>query len=200
LQLTAIGNSFILKPSLNRKRETNSMEKQEVRYRVTLSAYHQAAIYGLVMRNAKVFRLALLLLGGVVMYSVWTFYSGYELSFLPIYMVTGYMIYIFILLGREEHKILRYSKSKESMIGMEYVLRFDSHTLGVEVVKTKERVQAAIKKFPAAVETGAFFLLYLDQVTCFIVPTPQLSDEQRALLRTALAENLGERFISRYVK
>jgi len=152
------------------------------------------------VRNQKAFRICLLLAGGVFFFCLFAWYGAVPMNYFPLFIAVAYFVYLFILLGLEEQRILRYIKSKDSMIGTEYLLRYDAHTISIEVIKTKERLQCAIKKFPAAVETGAFYLLYTDAATCYIVPTYALTQEQRVLLRQALADNLGQRFMSRFVE
>ena len=174
------------------------MEKQEIRYRVTMKAYHQAAIYGLIMRNRLLFRMGILAVLAVAGYVVFALRGMVEMSFLPVYIAVAYLIWMLVLLGREEQNIYRYAKSKDSLIGTEYILRFDAHTIAFEVCRTGGKISAAMKKLPAVVEMSGFYLFYVDTAECFLVPGSALRDEQRAALREALKEALGDRFVSRY--
>jgi len=87
------------------------MEKQEIRYRVTMKAYHQAAIYGLIMRNRLLFRMGILAVLAVAGYVVFALRGMVEMSFLPVYIAVAYLIWMLVLLGREEQNIYRYAKS-----------------------------------------------------------------------------------------
>ena len=48
----------------------------------------------------------------------------FPLSYLPIYIAAAYLVWMLLLLGREEQRVLRYLKSDESLLGTEYVLAF----------------------------------------------------------------------------
>ena len=92
--------------------------------------------------------------------------------------------------------MLRYLKSDESLLGTEYVLRFDAGKLSVEIPEKKLRNTVALAKLASAIEISSVFMLCLTADQLYLVPTAAMTDEQRTALRGLLSSRLGERFYS----
>ena len=148
------------------------MEAQEIRYRVNKKVFRQASLYAMFLRNRNTFRV------GIVV------------------VLAAYLVWMLLLLGREEQRVLRYLKSDESLLGTEYVLRFDAGKLSVEVPEKKLRNTVALAKLASAIEISSVFMLCLSADQLYLVPTAAMTDEQRTALRGLLSSRLGERFYS----
>ena len=132
----------------------------------------------------------------VAFYTVLAVQGTFPLSYLPIYIAAAYLVWMLLLLGREEQRVLRYLKSDESLLGTEYVLRFDAGKLSVEVPEKKLRNTVALAKLASAIEISSVFMLCLTADQLYLVPTAAMTDEQRTALRGLLSSRLGERFYS----
>ena len=165
------------------------MEAQEIRYRVNKKVFRQASLYAMFLRNRNTFRVGIAVVLAVAFYTVLVVQGTFPLSYLPIYIAAAYLVWMLLLLGREEQRVLRYLKSDESLLGTEYVLRFDAGKLSVEVPEKKLRNTVALAKLASAIEISSVFMLCL-------VPTAAMTDEQRTALRGLLSSRLGERFYS----
>ena len=172
------------------------MEAQEIRYRVNKKVFRQASLYAMFLRNRNTFRVGIAVVLAVVFYTVHAVQGTFPLSYLPIYIAAAYLVWMLLLLGREEQRVLRYLKSDESLLGTEYVLRFDAGKLSVEVPEKKLRNTVALAKLASAIEISSVFMLCLTADQLYLVPTAAMTDEQRTALRGLLSSRLGERFYS----
>ena len=172
------------------------MEAQEIRYRVNKKVFRQASLYAMFLRNRNTFRVGIAVVLAVAFYTVLAVQGTFPLSYLPIYIAAAYLVWMLLLLGREEQRVLRYLKSDESLLGTEYVLRFDAGKLSVEVPEKKLRNTVALAKLASAIEISSVFMLCLTADQLYLVPTAAMTDEQRTALRGLLSSRLGERFYS----
>ena len=172
------------------------MEAQEIRYRVNKKVFRQASLYAMFLRNRNTFRVGIAVVLAVAFYTVLAVQGTFPLSYLPIYIAAAYLVWMLLLLGREEQRVLRYLKSDESLLGTEYVLRFDAGKLSVEVPEKKLRNTVALAKLASAIEISSVFMLCLSADQLYLVPTAAMTDEQRTALRGLLSSRLGERFYS----
>ena len=163
------------------------MEAQEIRYRVNKKVFRQASLYAMFLRNRNTFRVGIAVVLAVAFYTVLAVQGTFPLS---------YLVWMLLLLGREEQRVLRYLKSDESLLGTEYVLRFDAGKLSVEVPEKKLRNTVALAKLASAIEISSVFMLCLTADQLYLVPTAAMTDEQRTALRGLLSSRLGERFYS----
>ena len=115
------------------------MEAQEIRYRVNKKVFRQASLYAMFLRNRNTFRVGIAVVLAVAFYTVLAVQGTFPLSYLPIYIAAAYLVWMLLLLGREEQRVLRYLKSDESLLGTEYVLRFDAGKLSVEILSNPRR-------------------------------------------------------------
>jgi len=172
------------------------MEAQEIRYRVNKKVFRQASLYAMFLRNRNTFRVGIAIVLAVAFYTVLAVQGTFPLSYLPIYIAAAYLVWMLLLLGREEQRVLRYLKSDESLLGTEYVLRFDAGKLSVEIPEKKLRNTVALAKLASAIEISSVFMLCLSADQLYLVPTAAMTDEQRTALRGLLSSRLGERFYS----
>ena len=172
------------------------MEAQEIRYRVNKKVFRQASLYAMFLRNRNTFRVGIAVVLAVAFYTVLAVQGTFPLSYLPIYIAAAYLVWMLLLLGREEQRVLRYLKSDESLLGTEYVLRFDAGKLSVEVPEKKLRNTVALATLASALAISSVFMLCLTADQLYLVPTAAMTDEQRTALRGLLSSRLGERFYS----
>ena len=168
------------------------MEAQEIRYRVNKKVFRQASLYAMFLRNRNTFRVGIAVVLAVAFYTVLAVQGTFPL----IYIAAAYLVWMLLLLGREEQRVLRYLKSDESLLGTEYVLRFDAGKLSVEIPEKKLRNTVAFAKLASAIEISSVFMLCLTADQLYLVPTAAMTDEQRTALRGLLSSHLGERFYS----
>ena len=180
----------------NPSEERRTREAQEIRYRVNKKVFRQASLYAMFLRNRNTFRVGIAVVLAVAFYTVLAVQGTFPLSYLPIYIAAAYLVWMLLLLGREEQRVLRYLKSDESLLGTEYVLRFDAGKLSVEVPEKKLRNTVALAKLASAIEISSVFMLCLTADQLYLVPTAAMTDEQRTALRGLLRSRLGERFYS----
>ena len=160
------------------------------------SVFRQASLYAMFLRNRNTFRVGIAVVLAVAFYTVLAVQGTFPLSYLPIYIAAAYLVWMLLLLGREEQRVLRYLKSDESLLGTEYVLRFDAGKLSVEIPEKKLRNTVALAKLASAIEISSVFMLCLSADQLYLVPTAAMTDEQRTALRGLLSSRLGERFYS----
>ena len=163
------------------------MEAQEIRYRVNKKVFRQASLYAMFLRNRNTFRVGIAVVLAVAFYTVLAVQGTFPLSYLPIYIAAAYLVWMLLLLGREEQRVLRYLKSDESLLGTEYVLRFDAGKLSVEVPEKKLRNTVALAKLASAIEISSVFMLCLTADQLYLVPTAAMTDEQRTAAASASA-------------
>ena len=92
------------------------MEAQEIRYRVNKKVFRQASLYAMFLRNRNTFRVGIAVVLAVAFYTVLAVQGTFPLSYLPIYIAAAYLVWMLLLLGREEQRVLRYLKSDEFML------------------------------------------------------------------------------------
>lgn len=172
------------------------MEAQEIHYRVGKKVFRQASIYMMLQRNRNTFRVGMIVVLAVAFYTLLASQGVFPLDYLPIYIAAAYLIWMLVLLGREEQRVLRYLKSDSSLLGYEYVLRFDGSRLAVEIPEKKVHTSVATAKLASAIEISSVFMLYVSADQLYLVPSDAMTDTQRGALRALLGEKLGERFYS----
>ena len=172
------------------------MEAQEIRYRVSKKVFRQATLYAMFLRNRSTFRVGIAVVLAVAFYTVLAVQGIFPLSYLPIYIAAAYLVWMLLLLGREEQRIFRYLKSDESLLGTEYILRFDEDRLSVDIPEKKLRNTVALTKLASAIEISSVFMLYLSTEQLYLMPTAAMTETQRAALRGLLSSRLGTRFYS----
>lgn len=172
------------------------MDTQEIRYRVTKKVFRQASIYALLQRNRGTFRVGIVVILVVALYTAMAVQGVFRLDYLPIYIAAAYLIWILILLGREERRVLRYLKSDASLLGTEYVLRFDGSKISIDIPEKRLHNAVSFAKLVSAIEISSAFMLYVSAEQLYLVPTDAMTAEQRSALRSLLDSRLGERFYS----
>lgn len=174
------------------------METQEIRYRVSKQNFRQASLYALFLRNRAMFRAGIVVVLAVAFYALLATQDVFPLDYLPIYIAAAYLIWMLVLMGREEQRVLRYIKSDASMLYTEYILRFSDSKLTIEVPEKHLHSSVAMAKLASAIEISGVFMLYLSADQLYLVPTDAMTQQQRAWLRESLRSKLGDRFLSRY--
>lgn len=172
------------------------MDTQEIRYRVNKKVFRQASLYAMFLRSRNTFRAGVVVVLAVAFYTVLAVQGTFPLSYLPIYIAAAYLIWMLLLLGREEQRVLRYLKSDESLLWTEYILRFDGGKLSIDVPEKKLHNTLPIVKLASAIEISSVFMLYLSAEQLYLVPTAAMTEEQRTALRELLSSRLGDRFYS----
>lgn len=172
------------------------MEGQEIRYRVGKKVYRRASLYAMFMRNRNTFRIGIAVVLGVAVYAAFASEGVFELNYLPIYIAAAYLIWMLILLGREEQNVLRYLKSEDTLLGKEFVLHFDETKLSIDIPEKKLHTSVQFAKLASAVEISGVFMLYISAEQLYLVPTDAMSDAQQKALRRLLRKHIGKKFVS----
>ena len=172
------------------------MEAQEIRYRVSKKIFRQATLYAMFLRNRGTFRVGIAVVLAVAFYTILAVQGTFPLSYLPVYIAAAYLVWMLLLLGREEQRIFRYLKSDQSLLGIEYVLRFDENKLSVDIPEKKLRSTVSLTKLASAIEISSVFMLYLSAEQLYLVPSSAMTESQRSMLRGLLGSRLGARFYS----
>lgn len=172
------------------------MEAMELHYRVRKKHYRQASLYVMFLRNRATFRIGIGVVLAVVLYTLISTQGGYTLYYLPIYIAAAYLIWMLLLLAREERNVLRYLKSDASLLGQEYVLRLEGSKLTIDVPDKKLHAGVPLAKLTSAIEISSVLMLYLSADQLYLVPADAMTESQRTALRGLLHERLGDRFYS----
>ena len=172
------------------------METQEIRYRVNKKVFRQASLYAMFLRNRNTFRAGVAVVLAVAFYALLASKGLFAMSYLPVYIAAAYFIWMLLLLGREEQRVLRYLKSDSSLLGTEYILRFDEGKLSVDIPAKKFHNAVQISKLASAIEISSVFMLYLSVDQLYLVPTEAMTEGQRTSLRGLLSSRLGDHFYS----
>ena len=145
------------------------MDTQEIRYRVTKKVFRQASIYALLQRNRGTFRVGIVVILVVALYTAMAVQGVFRLDYL---------------------------QSDASLLGTEYVLRFDGSKISIDIPEKKLHNAMPFAKLVSAIEISSAFMLYVSAEQLYLVPTDAMTAEQRSALRGLLDSRLGERFYS----
>ena len=102
------------------------MEAQEIRYRVNKKVFRQASLYAMFLRNRNTFRVGIAVVLAVAFYTVLAVQGTFPLSYLPIYIAAAYLVWMLLLLGREEQRVLRYLTVKMEKYAAAYAAKRQS--------------------------------------------------------------------------
>ena len=174
------------------------METQEIHYRVSKKNFRQASLYALFLRNRSLFRVGILVVLAVAFYVLLASQGVFPLDYLPVYIAAAYLIWMLVLLGREEQRVLRYIKSDASLLYTEYILRFDENKISIRVPAKGVHSAVPMTKLASAIEISSLFMLYLSADQLYLVPADARSELQRTELHAMLPRALGERFMTRF--
>lgn len=169
------------------------MNKIEVSYPLTVSDYRRASYYGLALRNHKMVRPLLLLIGfagtSAVTALLWEDAAKFAAALCALCA-----IWLLSLFAGAEREIRRYVKHPETMIGCEYHVTLESHRIQIRVPERKVNYSVKINDLAAVFELSGLFMIYISTRDAYILPFRVLTKEQQEELKEVFRRHLGERF------
>lgn len=169
------------------------MNKIEVSYPLTVSDYRRASYYGLALRNHKMVRPLLLLVGfaaaSAVSALLWSNTAKFAAALCALCV-----IWLLSLFAGAEREIRRYVKHPETMIGCEYHVTLESHRIQIRVPERNVNYSVKINDLAAVFELSGLFMIYISTRDAYILPFRVLTNEQQEELKEVFRRHLGERF------
>lgn len=169
------------------------MNKIEVSYPLTVKDYRQASYYGLALRNNKMVR-PLLMMVGFALTSAVTAMLWSEVAKFSAALCALCVIWLLTLFAGEERNIRRYIKHPDTMIGCEYHMTLESHRIQIRVPERKINHSVKMNDLAAVFELSGQFMIYISVSDVYILPFRVLSKEQLQELKDTFRRHLGDRF------
>ncbi|MBQ2739102.1 MAG: YcxB family protein [Oscillibacter sp.] len=171
------------------------MNRIHVSYPLSVSDFRRASYYGLALRNHKMIRPILLMVGfaatAAVSTALWGWDGGAKLA-AALGVVCA--IWLLTLFAGEERNIRRYIKQPDTMIGCEYHMTLESHRIEIRVPERNVNYSVKINDLAAVFELSGQFLIYTSVQDAYILPFRVLSKEQIDELKETFRRHLGDRF------
>lgn len=169
------------------------MNKIEATYQITVSDYRMASYYGLAMRQYKILRVLIFMVGAAFLCfctsNMWA--KGMELAILLLIICAVWLLMMF---ANMEKGIRRYVKDENTMIGCEYHMTLESHRIQIRVPERKVNVSVKMNDLTAVFEMSKGYLIYTSMQDAYILPFRCLTKEQKEALRENFRQFLGDRF------
>ena len=169
------------------------MNKIEATYQITVSDYRMASYYGLAMRQYKILRVLIFMVGAAFLCfctsNMWA--KGMELAILLLIICAVWLLMMF---ANMEKGIRRYVKDENTMIGCEYHMTLESHRIQIKVPARKVNYSVKIIDLIAVCEMNGLFLIYISAQVAYILPFRVLTKEQLAQVKDTFRRHLGDRF------
>lgn len=173
------------------------MNELSFTFSVNIYDYHRAVYFAFVNRSRSLLRIFALV--GVIALFNW---GAGALGLLPVFMLPayiflGYLVWVLVLLGIEEYRVLQYAKSPQSILDHPTTLRFVRDTLEVQT-HTGDRATHRLGDLFCAFEISELFLIYLNGAQSLMLPHRVMTPQQRAAVREKLQDALHGRFSTRF--
>ena len=174
------------------------MNDIKVTYRISVRDYHMAVYYASAIRYRTAIKI--LVVSGFVALTIHlgSLMGSFPLFMLPAYLFLGYLIWFLFKVAMIEHSILKYAKSKESILGKEMSVTFSKGMMRIDTPYNGQSSTCPIDKLACAFEMSDIFLIYFNGEQTCIIPTRAFSGGDRAALRSLLLNTLKERFDTRF--
>ena len=169
------------------------MNKIEVSYPLTVSDYRRASYYGLALRQHKLIRPMLLLVGFALTAALSALVWG-EGAKLAAALCALWVVWLLTIFAGAERDIRRYVKHPDTMIGCEYHMTLESHRIQIRVPERKIHYSVKVNDLAAVFELSGQFLIYISTQDTYILPFRVLTREQQEELKETFRRHLGERF------
>lgn len=169
------------------------MNKFEATFQITVSDYRMASYYGLAMRQHKILRVLIFMVGAAFLFfctsNMWA--NGMELAILLLMICAVWLLMMF---ANMEKGIRQYVKHENTMIGCEYHMTLESHRIQIRVPERKVNVSVKMNDLTAVFELSKAFMIYTSMQDAYILPFRCLTKEQKEALRENFRKFLGDRF------
>ena len=169
------------------------MNKIEVSYPLTVGDYRRASYYGLALRNSKMVRPLLLLIGfagtAAITALLWSEATKFAAALCALCAV-----WLLTLFAGAEREIRRYVKHPDTMIGCEYHMTLESHRIQIRVPERRIHYSVKVNDLAAVFELSGQFMIYISTQDAYILPFRVLTREQQEELKETFRRHLGERF------
>lgn len=174
------------------------MNDIKVTYRISMRDYHMAVYYASAIRYSTAVKI--LVVSGFIAAAIWFGASAgfIPMIMLPAYLFLGYLIWFLFRVALIEHSILKYAKSKESILGKEMSVTFSKGQMKIETPYNGKSSSCPIENLACVFEMSDLFLVYFNGEQTCIIPTRAFSGGDRAALRSLLLNTLKDRFFSRF--
>jgi hypothetical protein len=174
------------------------MQPLHVEFTLTVKDYRNAVYFGTTLRHRRAIMIffvvaaltAIASAGGY--FGLWPFYQ------FPLFIAFAYLIWFILLLGQIERSILRYSKTKDNLLGKRCVMDITDEKLQVAFPAIDVKYSLGLDTLMIVFETSRFFNIYMDPLHTVILPHTALSQQQRDELRSLFDLKLGTRFDTRF--
>lgn len=146
-------------------------------YRTETKDLRAAMYYSVLMRNVFFCRIVLILLPLALLY-----FFGVTCGLWPdipaiSYVVLAFGIWILVLLGNAELQILKLSRSKDSLLGVETGVKMQDNWLFVDIADRDFHFKGKLSELAGVVELKRVFLLYVNAQQTFVIPRRAIPDE-----------------------
>lgn len=169
------------------------MNRIDVTYPLTISDYRRASYYGLAIRQYKILRFLIILIGLSVT-SIFTAVLWNRGTELAVILTCISVIWLLTLFSSMERGIRRYLKTPNNMIGCEYHVTLESHRIEIRVPERKVNYSVKINDLIAVFELNGLFMIYISSQDAYLLPFRVLTKEQQETLKDVFRRHLGERF------
>lgn len=167
-------------------------------YSPNIRDYHAAVYFATVTRHRMGFRI-LALSALVAAVSTGGGYLGLFPTFmLPAYIFLGYLVWALFICAQTEHSILKYAKSKDSILQKEITLSFMRDSVSINTPYNGKQDTVKLENLFFGFELSNMFLIYLDGAQSLMLPIRVMTPQQRANLRELLQDHMHERFSTRF--
>ena len=159
-------------------------------YRTELKDFRVATRYGLMVRNAGLFRVLMFLVPAAAVYLFGSYCKLWPFFPFVGFIMGGYAVWLLILFGNAEYKMLKISKSGNSALGKETELSINTKRISIKVQGQEAQYEGKLADLACVIELKTIYLLYVTQEATFIVPKREVPEPARfsELLRCALPE------------
>jgi len=176
------------------------MQTMTFRYKVHPGDFRRASYYALSIRYKTAFRILFVVLTIALGY-LFALLSGFIKGNFLIPCVAGaYLIWAVLLFANTERQILRYTKSPDSVLGLDFLCRISSTEIIFEIPDRKIHNVYTLSRLACVYEINSLFSVYLDASQTYLLPHRAMTEEERSRIRSLFQSRLGERFFSRELR
>ena len=176
------------------------MKKIDTQFQLTVGDYRMASYYGLFLRHRRPLQIMCIVLGAALLYYIGSVAALGTPNPLVFFLAAAYLVWGLLLFAGAEKEIRRYLRRSDRLIGCGYRLIVESHRLRVEIPERQIRTACNLHNLACCFELSGLFLFYTTPQEVYLLPKRALSAEEVERLRGELADCLGERFSSRFLR
>lgn len=164
-------------------------------YTTDMRDFRAASYYGALLRNRMLFWSLLIFLPLVLVYYIGTVLGLWPTYAVVNYILIAYLVWMMLFFGNVERTMLRYTRSKDSMLGVECRVTMDSERIKVDIESRNIYYSTRIAELAGVFELKDIYLVYLDSAQMFIFPKRSIADT--AAFEKRIQRSLKDRFEKR---